>query len=89
MAENAKDYLHSDELSEWDTVFDPGGKQEYTEEQLIRFAEMWAKLKVDEELENISVNFVIEIGEDGEEDYQNEISLHDVLERIIELKQQI
>ena len=39
---SAKEYLHSDELNEWDTVFDPGGKQEYTEEQLIRFAEMWA-----------------------------------------------
>tara|TARA_R100000541_G_scaffold59327_1_gene72823 strand:- start:1374 stop:1544 length:171 start_codon:yes stop_codon:yes gene_type:complete len=43
MAQNAKEYLHSDELSEWDIVFDPGGKQEYTEEQLIRFAEMWAE----------------------------------------------
>ena len=30
----AKEFLHSDELNEWDTVFDPGGKQEYTEEQL-------------------------------------------------------
>lgn len=47
----------------------------------------YTRLKTIEELENISVNFVIEIGEDGEEDYQNEISLHDVLERIIELKQ--
>ena len=37
----AKQFLHSDELNEWDTVFDPGGKQEYTEEQLIRFAELW------------------------------------------------
>ena len=44
---NAKEYLH-DKMDEWDTVFDPGGKQEYTEEQLIRFAEMWAKLKVKE-----------------------------------------
>ena len=43
MAENAKEYLHSDELNEWDTVFDPEGKQEYTEEQLIRFAELWAE----------------------------------------------
>jgi|TARA_R110001606_G_scaffold365323_1_gene520116 hypothetical protein len=42
MAENAKDYLHSDELNEDDSIFDPGGKQEYTEEQLIRFAELWA-----------------------------------------------
>ena len=37
----AKQFLHSDELNEWDTIFDPGGKQEYTEEQLIRFAEIW------------------------------------------------
>ena len=37
----AKEYLHSDEINEWDTIFDPGGKQEYTEEQLIRFAEIW------------------------------------------------
>ena len=40
---DAKEYLHSDELSEWDTVFDPGGKQEYTEEQLIRFTEIYTK----------------------------------------------
>tara|TARA_R110002167_G_scaffold16369_1_gene64145 strand:+ start:215 stop:487 length:273 start_codon:yes stop_codon:yes gene_type:complete len=37
----AKEFLHSDEINEWDTIFDPGGKQEYTEEQLIRFAEIW------------------------------------------------
>tara|TARA_R110000868_G_scaffold120869_1_gene320849 strand:- start:31 stop:225 length:195 start_codon:yes stop_codon:yes gene_type:complete len=37
----AKEFLHSDELNEWDTIFDPGGKQEYTEEQLLRFAELW------------------------------------------------
>jgi hypothetical protein len=49
----AKEYLHSDELNEWDTVFDPGGKQEYTEEQLIRFAEMWAKVNLLKELTNI------------------------------------
>jgi hypothetical protein len=42
MAKNAKEYLHSDEISEWDTVFDPATEKcEYTEEQLIRFAEMW------------------------------------------------
>ena len=40
----AKEYLHSDELNEWDTIFDPGGKQEYTEEQLVRFAEVWKKI---------------------------------------------
>lgn len=46
MAENAKEFLHSDELNEWDTIFDPGGKQEYTEEQLIRFAEVWADIQL-------------------------------------------
>lgn len=40
---DAKEFLHSEELNEWDTVFDPGGKQEYTEEQLIRFAELWVE----------------------------------------------
>ena len=40
---DAKEFLHSDQLSEWDTVFDPEGKLEYTEEQLIRFAELWAE----------------------------------------------
>ena len=48
MVKTAKEYLHSEELSEWDTVFDPGGKQEYTEEQLIRFAELWAEIKIKE-----------------------------------------
>lgn len=38
----AYEYLH-DILNEWDTVFDPEGKQEYTEEQMIRFAELWAE----------------------------------------------
>ena len=46
MAETAKEFLHSDELSEDDSIFDPGGKQEYTEEQLIRFAEIWADKEV-------------------------------------------
>ena len=44
---NAKEYLH-DKMDEWDTVFDPPIKCEYTEEQLIRFAEMWADIKVEE-----------------------------------------
>ena len=47
----AKEYLH-DVLDEWDTIFDPPDKCEYTEEQMIRFAEMWAKLKVNELLNN-------------------------------------
>ena len=46
MAKTAKEFLHSDEMHEDDSVFNPGGKQEYTEEQLIRFAEIWAGLKV-------------------------------------------
>tara|TARA_R110000787_G_scaffold69584_7_gene154773 strand:+ start:2296 stop:2616 length:321 start_codon:yes stop_codon:yes gene_type:complete len=50
MALDAKKYLHSDEMHEDDSVFDPGGKQEYTEEQLIRFAEMWAIIKLKENL---------------------------------------
>ena len=54
---NAKEYLHSDEISEWDTVFDPGGKQEYTEDQLIRFAEIWSDKKLLKELENLSSVF--------------------------------
>ena len=44
----AKEFLHSDRLHEDDSVFDPGGKQEYTEEQLIRFAELWAEIKTKE-----------------------------------------
>ena len=56
---DAKEYLHSDELSEWDTIFDPGGKQEYTEEQLIRFAEMWAKIKIlIIHIQNLQRNFI-------------------------------
>tara|TARA_R110000744_G_scaffold294733_1_gene404929 strand:- start:817 stop:987 length:171 start_codon:yes stop_codon:yes gene_type:complete len=39
---DAKEYLHSDKIHENDSIFDPGGKQEYTEEQLIRFAELWS-----------------------------------------------
>ena len=38
---DAKEYLHSDELNEWDTIFDPPVKCEYSEEQIIRFAELW------------------------------------------------
>jgi|TARA_R110000744_G_scaffold200854_2_gene320032 hypothetical protein len=49
----------------------------------------YAKQIVIKELEMISTKFVIEIGEDGDYDYQNEISLHEVLERIIELKEEV
>ena len=44
----AKQFLHSDEMHEDNSVFDPGGKQEYTEEQLLRFAELWAEIKIKE-----------------------------------------
>ena len=30
-------------MDEWDSVFDPGGKQEYTEDQMKRFAIGYAK----------------------------------------------
>ena len=34
----------------------------------------------------VSTEFAIEIGEDGDEDYQVEISMHEVWERLAELK---
>jgi len=55
-------------------------------DSLIEWGEKYANQRVIEELEMISTKFVIEIGEDGDFDYQNEISLHEVLERIKELK---
>jgi len=54
--------------------------------QLNEHLDRYAKQIVIKELEMISTKFVIEIGEDGDCDYQNEISLNDVLERIEELK---
>jgi len=30
-------------MDEWDTVFDPTDKPEYSHEQLLRFAELWAE----------------------------------------------
>ena len=44
-----------EDMDEWDTVFDPIKKEdkcEYTEEQLIRFAELWAEEKIKELKEN-------------------------------------
>ena len=32
-----------EEMDEWDTIFDPTDKPEYSHAQLIRFAELWAK----------------------------------------------
>ena len=29
-------------MDEWDTVFDPADKPEYSHDQLIRFARLWA-----------------------------------------------
>mgnify|MGYP003635351465 CR=1 FL=1 len=60
MALDAKKYLHSDEMHEDDSVFDPGGKQEYTEEQLIRFAEMWAIIKLKALLQKLRKQYVKE-----------------------------
>ena len=48
----------------------------------------YAKQIVIKELEMISTKFVIELGTDDGYNYENEISLHDVLERIKELKQE-
>mgnify|MGYP003149291223 CR=1 FL=1 len=48
--EDAKEYLH--EMDEWDIIFDPPVKCEYSEEQLIRFAELWAEIKIKELKEN-------------------------------------
>ena len=44
---DAKKYLH-DTMDEWDTIFDPPIKCEYDEQQLIRFAELWAELEIKE-----------------------------------------
>jgi hypothetical protein len=41
----AEEYQES--LDEWDTVFDPADKPEYSQEQLIRFAELFAEYKLE------------------------------------------
>ena len=51
---DAKEYLHSDEMNDWDTIFDEPVKCEYTEEQLIRFAEIWALKKMGEMLDRLT-----------------------------------
>tara|TARA_B110000908_G_scaffold15370_1_gene17514 strand:+ start:344 stop:619 length:276 start_codon:yes stop_codon:yes gene_type:complete len=33
-------------LNEWDTIFDPSEKPEYSQEQLIRFAELFLEYKL-------------------------------------------
>tara|TARA_R110002167_G_scaffold94060_3_gene251460 strand:+ start:471 stop:638 length:168 start_codon:yes stop_codon:yes gene_type:complete len=37
-----------EEMDEWDTVFDPTDKPEYSHAQLVRFAELWAKKQLEE-----------------------------------------
>ena len=37
---------YQDSLDEWDTIFDPADKPEYSQEQLIRFAELFAEYKL-------------------------------------------
>ena len=39
-------------LNEWDTIFDPSEKPEYSQEQLIRFAELF----LDYKLSNIKIS---------------------------------
>tara|TARA_R110001592_G_scaffold269957_1_gene536252 strand:+ start:149 stop:349 length:201 start_codon:yes stop_codon:yes gene_type:complete len=39
-------------LNEWDTIFDPSEKPEYSQEQLIRFAELFLEYK----LSNIKIS---------------------------------
>ena len=38
---------YQDSLDEWDTIFDPSLKPEYGQDQLIRFAELFAEYKLD------------------------------------------
>lgn len=54
---DAKEYLH-EVLNEWDTVFDPPVKCEYTEEQLLRFAELWAVKKQLELIDKLSKDLI-------------------------------
>ena len=37
-----------EDMDEWDTVFDPTDKPEYSHAQLLRFAELWAERKLEE-----------------------------------------
>tara|TARA_R110000824_G_scaffold180475_1_gene360913 strand:- start:1725 stop:1940 length:216 start_codon:yes stop_codon:yes gene_type:complete len=57
---NAKKYLHN-KMNEWDTVFDPATEKcEYTEEQLIRFAELWYEIKNNKKLTLLIVLWVLD-----------------------------
>ena len=55
MAENAIEKF-IEEMDEWDTIFDPTDKPEYSHAQLVRFAKMWAEKEIIEELEKIIDN---------------------------------
>ena len=37
-----------EDMDEWDKVFDPTDKPEYSHAQLVRFAELWAKKQLKE-----------------------------------------
>tara|TARA_R110000803_G_scaffold60906_1_gene120459 strand:- start:668 stop:820 length:153 start_codon:yes stop_codon:yes gene_type:complete len=37
-----------EDMDEWDTVFDPTDKPEYSQAQLVRFAKLWAKKQLKE-----------------------------------------
>lgn len=63
-------------------------EQEFIDRMLQLHLEGYAEQRVINELEMISTKFVIEIGEDGDYSYQTEISLHEVIERIKELKKE-
>tara|TARA_R110000751_G_scaffold260681_1_gene360047 strand:+ start:665 stop:1018 length:354 start_codon:yes stop_codon:yes gene_type:complete len=43
--ENMTAEEYQDSLSEWDSIFDPAEKPEYSQDQLIRFAELFAEHK--------------------------------------------
>ena len=48
-------------MNEWDTVFDPATEKcEYTEEQLIRFAELWYEIKNNKKLTLLIVLWVLD-----------------------------
>ena len=48
-------------MDEWDTVFDPATEKcEYTEEQLIRFAELWYEIKNNKKLTLLIVLWVLD-----------------------------
>ena len=57
-------------------------------DKVMKVAKDYARKKVILELEMICAKYAIEIGKEGEDDYQVEISMHEVFERLEELRQQ-